>query len=124
MRRMITRLSVLSALVLWSTASPVIRAQATTTTEHMTEPFDFEGADPCSGAPIVLTGDIETVLHITVDGHEGFHLNVHAQIHGTGQALTSDTSYVVNQSANFSVYADTCPAEETNEQDVEVVAEG
>jgi hypothetical protein len=65
----------------------IVRAQATTTIERFLEPFDDALENPCTGEPVVLSGELKITTRITVDNQGKTHLAynlVPSQVRGEG----------------------------------------
>ena len=75
-----------------------VSAAAETFTVRQTIPIDFEVFIPCAnggeGEFVQLTGNLNDVFHVTLDGQGGFHISGHSNPQGViGLGLTTGDKY-------------------------------
>ena len=69
-------------------------AEAVTSTDMVTVPYDETVVSPCNGEPVVLSGSLLLIFHTTMDANGGFHGDftlVPQQVRGVG--VVSGTQY-------------------------------
>jgi len=82
-------------------------AKAGTFTSNVSFPIDLIFFIPCAaggaGENVHVTGEIHDLLHITLDGRGGFHLEAHQNAQGVrGTGLTTGDKYQVTGMFHFS----------------------
>jgi hypothetical protein len=69
-----SRIGITLALAAIALAQPAAaRAQATTTVLRSVEPFNFSSTNPCTGEPLVVSGELNITERITVDNQGKTH---------------------------------------------------
>jgi hypothetical protein len=75
MKRIVVVLGVAAVMAAMGAAyAGVAMAQATTTTETYWFPINEQTGDPCTGEPILITGQTRNVVHETVDNNGTLHI--------------------------------------------------
>jgi hypothetical protein len=75
-------------------AAGMALAQATTFTSNEKVPLDQIVDNPCTGEPLLLTGELHFLFHETVDANGGLHVQIHFQPQGvSGTGLVSGEQY-------------------------------
>ena len=92
MKRLVLSLAVVGMTL--ALAAGMALAQATTDTFNETEPLENVVDNPCTGEPLLLTGELHILFHVTEDANGGFHVQTHFQPQGvSGTGLVSGEQY-------------------------------
>jgi hypothetical protein len=92
MKRLVLLLAVMGTTL--ALAAGMALAQATTETFTEKVPYNETIFNPCTQEDVQLTGDVQFLVHETVDANGGFHVQIHASAQGiTGTGLESGTQY-------------------------------
>jgi hypothetical protein len=117
MKRLVLSLAVVGMTL--ALAAGMALAQATTDTFNETEPLDGLIVDnPCTGEPLLLTGELHILFHVTNDANGGLHVQTQFQPQGasaTGQVsgeqyrgvgVTRDEAYFPSEELRETTFID------------------
>jgi hypothetical protein len=104
--RLAKLLLILPPLIVAGSVQPTpVRAQANTETLKFSDSFPFSFFNECTGEVVSGVVNVKTTLHLTEDGHGGFHAHFHAVFNGRAVGETSGIQYVGPQVNHDSFHA-------------------
>ena len=84
LRYVLVLVPMLAALVVM----PAAFADATSNAVVLDEPFAVSDDNPCTGEPVVFTGSVHHVMHVSMSASGGFHLDDNMDIQASGISAT------------------------------------